>query len=198
MSWFVKNPDGKLYGPASIESLIAWAKDGRIQSTSRLSQDRQTWLAPRDVPELQMHWLIEMQPGTFFGPFNRSVVVQLFKDGSLEPGTKIYRLHELAPDQDSPTDVKVVEKIVEVPVEKVVEKVVVKEVRVEVPSSRALVVAQPKTHALSLFSFFKPKPKPRPNLFANADPKKLAALEAALQSELKRSGMTFKTVGGVK
>lgn len=179
-----------LYGPASIESLIAWAKDGRIQPASRLSQDRQTWLAPRDVPELGMTWLVEMQPGTFFGPFNRAVVIQLFRDGSLEPGTKIYRLHELAPDQDPPAEVKVVEKVVE--------KVVVKEVRVEVPSSRALVVAQPKTHALSLFSFFKPKPKPRPNLFVNADPKKLAALEAALQSELKRSGMTFKTVGGVK
>ena len=135
--------DGKVYGPAGIKSLVEWATDGRVEPTSFVSQDRKSWRPAQTMPELEMKWLVETEPGKVFGPFNRAVVKNLFKKGSLRPTTRIYCLHKYAIDQDPPpVEKEVIKEVrVEVPVEKVVEKVVekkvpvevVKEVRVEVP-----------------------------------------------------------------
>ena len=137
--WYVRTEDGKVYGPAEIGSLALWAKDGRIGPTAFVSQDRKSWMPAQLMPELEMTWLVEAEPGKVFGPFNRAVVIRLSRAGELPPQAKIYRLHEFPVDQDPPpvekrVEVpveKIVEKRVEVPVEKIVEKVVEK--RVEVP-----------------------------------------------------------------
>ena len=78
-----------------------------------------------------MKWLVEVSPGDVFGPFHRELVISLFKNGTVPPTARAYRLHEFPIDQDPPPVEKIVEKEVrvEVPVEKIVEK----EVRVEVP-----------------------------------------------------------------
>lgn len=145
--WYVKAVDGNVYGPASLSSLVTWAKDGRIEPGGMVSKDRKRWTAARQMPELEMKWLVEIEPGKFLGPFNRAVIIKAFAEKTLSPTAKAYRLHELAIDEDPKPEVvevekvvekeveveKVVEKIVEVPVEKIVEKVVEKEVRVEVP-----------------------------------------------------------------
>ena len=34
------------------------------------------------MPELEMKWLVEVEPGKVFGPFNRAVVIDLFRKGS--------------------------------------------------------------------------------------------------------------------
>ena len=137
--WFVRTEDGRVYGPADVASLVAWAKDGRIEPSGFVSRDRLSWVPAQLMPELEMKWLVETEPGKVFGPFNRALVVSLFSRGAVPAGAKAYRLHELPVDCDPPPIVKevpvekVVEKIVEVPVEKIVEKVVEKEVRGEVP-----------------------------------------------------------------
>ena len=134
-TWYVRTEDGKVYGPAAVSALVEWVKDGRIEPTSFVSQDRKSWMPAQLMPELEMKWLVEVEPGKVFGPFNRAVVVRLFQSGSASPTTKAYRLHEFAIDADPPPVEKIVTKEVrvEVPVEKIVEKVVTKEVRVEVP-----------------------------------------------------------------
>ena len=139
--WYVRLEDGKAYGPADTASLISWAEDGRIGPEASVSQDRKSWQPILSMPELEMNWLVEVAPGEVFGPFNRSVVSNLFKKGSFAETTRVYRLHELPIDQDPPPIEKIVEKEVpvevikevrvEVPVEKVVEKIVEKEVPVE-------------------------------------------------------------------
>ena len=139
--WYVRTADGRVYGPADVASLVAWAQDGRIEPTGFVSRDRINWTPAQLMPELEMKWLVETEPGKVFGPFNRALVVSLFSRKAVPNGAKAYRLHELPVECDPPpVEVeKVVEKIVEkevrveVPVEKVVEKVVEKEVRVEVP-----------------------------------------------------------------
>lgn len=155
--WFVRTEDGSVYGPTRMQSLVQWAKDGRIEPTSFVSNDRVSWMPAPQKAELDMTWLVEVEQGNVYGPFARSVVSQLFSDGSVPKSAKVYRLHEGAVDQDPPPVEKVVtkevrvevpvekivEKIVQVPVEKIVErevrvevpveKVVTKEVRVEVP-----------------------------------------------------------------
>ncbi|MBR2355798.1 MAG: hypothetical protein IKA69_05425 [Kiritimatiellae bacterium] len=127
--WFVKSVDGKVYGPAKISKLVEWAKDGRIEPTGFVSNDRVEWLEACTVDELEMKWLVEVSPGDVFGPFHRELVINLFKNGTVPATARAYRLHEFPIDQDPPPVEKIVEK--EVPVE--VEKIVEKEVRVEVP-----------------------------------------------------------------
>ena len=108
--WFVRTEEGMVYGPAALSSLVEWAKDGRIEPSCYVSADRISWKPAQLMSELEMKWLVETEPGKFFGPFHRAVVSRLFKDGSLAATAKAYRLHEFAIDEDPPP----VEKIVEV------------------------------------------------------------------------------------
>ena len=126
--------DGNVYGPADVASLVSWAEDGRIDPSSSLSKDRIKWTPAQLMGELEMKWLVELEPGKPLGPYNRKFLVASHADGSLPADAKAYRLHEFPIDQDPPPTV--VEKIVEVPVEKIVEKIVEVEKRVEVPVER--------------------------------------------------------------
>ena len=198
--------DGKVYGPAGIKSLVEWATDGRVEPTSFVSQDRKSWRPAQTMPELEMKWLVETEPGKVFGPFNRAVVIGLFKDDGVAKTAKAYRLHEFAIDEDPPPVEKIVEKEVikevrvEVPVEveKIVEKEVVKEVRVEVPppARTELVVAEVVEPIADT-----PPPRAPGSIFGNASRKQLAALEAAARRELSsanRRHMSFGIFGGKK
>ena len=122
--WYVRTEDGNVYGPATASSLVAWAKDGRIDPASYVSANRTEWVPAQLIPDLEMDWLVETVPGEVFGPFNREVVIRLANDGQLPESASVYRRYELAVDQDPQPVEKIVEKVVEVPVEKVVEKVV--------------------------------------------------------------------------
>jgi len=144
--WFVRTADGRVYGPADLAALVSWAKDGRIEPTGFVSRDRLSWTPAQLMPELEMKWLVETEPGKVFGPFNRALVISLFARKAVPPEAKAYCLHELPVECDPPpVEVeKIVEKVVEkevrveVPVEKIVEKIVEKEVRVEVPVEKVV------------------------------------------------------------
>ena len=196
--------DGRVYGPAGIKSLVEWATDGRVEPTSFVSQDRKSWRPAQTMPELEMKWLVETEPGKVFGPFNRAVVIGLFKDDGVAKTAKAYRLHEFAVDEDPPPVEKIVEKEVikevrvEVPVEKIVEKEVIKEVRVEVPppARTELVVAEVVEPIADT-----PPPRAPGSIFGNASREQLAALEAAARRELSsanRRHMSFGIFGGRK
>ena len=209
--WYVKAVDGNVYGPASLSSLVTWAKDGRIEPGGMVSKDRKRWTAARQMPELEMKWLVEIESGKFLGPFNRAVIIKAFAEKTLSPTAKAYRLHELAIDEDPKPEVvevekvvekevkveveKVVEKIVEVPVEKIVEKVVEKEVRVEVPVEKIVEKVVEKIVRVEVPQVVEATPvvkppmerpveKPIGGVFGNMDRERLAALEAAARREL--------------
>ena len=206
--------DGKVYGPANLGMLTEWAKDGRIEPTSFVSQDRKSWQPAQTKAELEMKWLVETEPGKVFGPFNRAVVASLFRRGSVGAAAKAYRLHEFAIEEDPPPVEKIVEKIVEkevrveVPVEKIVEKIVEKEVRVEVPVEKIVEkiveVPPPARTELVVAEVLEPvaaKPPPMSpgSIFKGLDRNGLAALEAAARRELSataRKGHHFSLFGG--
>ena len=145
--WYVKTADGNVYGPADVASLVAWAEDGRVDATVSLSKNRVDWMSAELMDELEMKWLVELEPGKMLGPYNRKFLVALREGGTLPSQAKIFRLHELPVDQDPPPVVEEkvveVEKVVvkEVPVERVVEKVVEK--IVEVPVEKVVVKEVP-------------------------------------------------------
>ena len=127
--WYVRMSDGNVYGPADVASLVSWAEDGRIDPSSSLSKDRIKWTPAQLMGELEMKWLVELEPGKPLGPYNRKFLVASLADGSLPADAKAYRLHEFPIEQDPPPTVVEKEVIREVPVEKIVEV----EKRVEVP-----------------------------------------------------------------
>ena len=173
--WFVRTEEGKVYGPADVTALADWAKDGRIEPSCFVSADRISWKPAQLMAELEMKWLVETEPGKFFGPFHRQVVSNLFKGGQLAATAKAYRLHEFAIDEDPPPVVKVVEKIVEKVVE--VEKIV----EVEPPPRTEIVVPEVVEPAGRV-----PPPRAPGSLFGGLDRDRMAALEAAAQRELER------------
>lgn len=180
--WYVRGEDGKVYGPASVASLVEWAKDGRVDPSSYLSRDRLEWIPAQLMPELEMKWLVETEPGKIFGPFNRELVKRLTSDGSMPKGSNVYCRWDIPVDRDpDPVIVekvveRIVEKRVEVPVERIVEKIV----EVEPPARTAIVVPEVVEDVIDT-------PPPRriaSGIFKGADPAKLAALEEAARREL--------------
>jgi hypothetical protein len=91
MNWYVKSSDGKVFGPADDEKIIAWVKDGRIDPFAGISNDLKQWKLASLEPLLEMDWIVENEPGRFYGPTHRSVVEDLIKSGSLESTCRVYR-----------------------------------------------------------------------------------------------------------
>ena len=189
--WYVRSEEGSVYGPADAETLVSWAEEGRINATGFVSRDRKSWIPAQLMDELQMKWVVEAEPGKFFGPFNRVFLVKIHKAGEVPEGAKIYSRHDLPPDQDPepvkvevPVEVekiveKIVEKRVEVPVEKIVEKIIEVE-----PPPRAAIVDNEAASATGAM----PPPIAMGGIFKGADRARLEALENAARRELSAAG----------
>lgn len=91
MNWYVKGADGKVFGPADDAKIVAWVKDGRIDPFAGISNDLKQWKLASLEPMLEMDWIVENEPGRFYGPTHRAVVDDLLKSGSLSPLCRIYR-----------------------------------------------------------------------------------------------------------
>ena len=201
-SWYVRSAEGSVYGPSDRATLAQWAREGRIEPTGYVSRDRKEWLPAQMMPELEMKWIVEAEPGKFFGPFNREVVIRLAAAGQIPLGANVYSRYEYAVDQDPPPVEKIVEKEVvkevrvEVPIEKIVEKIVEKVVEVPPPARTELVVAEVVEPAAD-----RPPPMAPGSIFGNVSREKLVALEAAARRELSsanRKHMPFGLFGGKK
>ena len=216
--WYVRMSDGNVYGPADVASLVSWAEDGRIDPSSSLSKDRIRWTPAQLMDELEMKWLVELEPGKPLGPYNRKYLVASIADGSLPAETKAYRLHEFPIDEDPPPTIvekevikevpvekivevpveKIVEKIVEVPVEKIVEKIVEVEKRVEVPVEKIVEkiveVEKPARTTVVVPEVVEPAGNEPPRrsvgkgMFGDVSRSGLEALEQAARRELAAAG----------
>ena len=198
--WYVRMSDGNVYGPADVASLVRWAEDGRIDPSSSLSKDRIRWTPAQLMAELEMKWLVELEPGKPLGPYNRKFLIASYGEGSLPAEATIYRRHEFPIDMDPPPKVvekevirevpvekivevsveKIVEKIVEVPVEKIVEKIV----EVEKPPRTTVVVPE----VIEPTGNEPPRRAAVPGMFGDVDRSGLEALEQAARRELAAAG----------
>ena len=83
--WTVRAEDGTTFGPATLASLQAWARDGRLAPNHMISSDGQTWQPVARLRPLDMDWVAEISPGTFYGPVHAQALEELIRDGSLAP-----------------------------------------------------------------------------------------------------------------
>ena len=91
MKWYVKNSDGKVFGPVDDAGLLSWVRDGRVEPFAGISTDLKKWKLASLEPNLEMDWIVENEPGRFYGPTHRDVVDDLIKSGSLSETCRIYR-----------------------------------------------------------------------------------------------------------
>ena len=94
MAWYVKSPDGAVFGPASAEQLKSWADDSRITPEHWVSTDNKTWVPAASLPELEMVYLVEVSPGEVFGPYTDKVLESLVGGGELPPTARFYVLSQ--------------------------------------------------------------------------------------------------------
>ena len=88
--WYVKNTADKVFGPIDLETLKGWVKDGRIEPLAGISSDLKNWMLAPMKPELEMNWVVENEPGQFYGPTHRTVLDDLKKAGSLSREARFF------------------------------------------------------------------------------------------------------------
>lgn len=106
--WYVQLADGSEFGPVDEKTLIVWAREGRIEPSSLISTDGENWFSATQKPELHMEWLVETEPGVFFGPFHHDVIKELLDSGTLSLETRTFKYFDR---EASANDKKAVEKL---------------------------------------------------------------------------------------
>ena len=89
-TWKVKAEDGTVFGPASMATLLAWARDGRLAATHVISSDGKTWTPVASHSELAMDWIAELTPGKFYGPIHRDALDELVRGGTIDADAPQY------------------------------------------------------------------------------------------------------------
>ncbi len=99
ITWKVKSEDGTVFGPATMATLLAWARDGRLAATNVISSDGKTWTPVASHPELSMDWIAEITPGKFFGPIHRDALDELIRNGEIGRDAAQYARARTADDR---------------------------------------------------------------------------------------------------
>lgn len=100
--WMIRDAEGKLFGPATMETLVKWARDGRLAAEQSISpeDDGVKWDPVDTVAEFEMDWAAELAPGKFFGPVNRDAMKEFIRTGDVpEDVAQFVRVKSL---EDSP------------------------------------------------------------------------------------------------
>ena len=89
-TWYLlKNDDGTIFGPISLEQLKQWATDAQISPLDKISTDAQNWMRSPMLPDLQMDYLVEVSPDQFYGPTTLGAVREFLQMGEINGETEI-------------------------------------------------------------------------------------------------------------
>ena len=86
MLYYLRTADGQEYGPADLEMIHQWCREGRIGPDQQLSTDQQDWQPVTEVPALEFDWLLVLEDGTEAGPFLLAMLEEELAAGNLPAG----------------------------------------------------------------------------------------------------------------
>ena len=89
---FVKFGDGSVYGPAAVETLAQWAREGRIAPDAAISEDRSEWRPAASEPAIGMDAVAEFGGGAFYGPVPLAAIEDYISGGKFPEDCRVYRL----------------------------------------------------------------------------------------------------------
>ncbi|MDA0990912.1 MAG: hypothetical protein O3A51_09190, partial [Verrucomicrobia bacterium] len=84
-SWYLKQDDGSVYGPVSLDVLVEWAADCRIGPGHQASTNKVDWVTVTTLSELRMVWMVTLEDGSVYGPLNLFGALELREQGVLSP-----------------------------------------------------------------------------------------------------------------
>ena len=87
----MKNTQGKVFGPIGLDDLRKWVMEGRVEPLAGISTDLKNWMLAPLKPELEMNWVVENNPGQFYGPTHRAVIDDLIESGALSADARFYQ-----------------------------------------------------------------------------------------------------------
>ncbi|MFC1461990.1 GYF domain-containing protein [Verrucomicrobiota bacterium] len=105
-TWFLKIDEERSHGPVPLSTLVSWVEQGRIAPDTQLSEDKKSWVAAPELPELGMEWLVTLLNGREYGPFNSTATPHLLARGLVDATTVLRNkgtgeespVHTLLPD----------------------------------------------------------------------------------------------------
>ena len=86
--WYLRTQD-ETFGPETGDTLVSWAKMGRIQPGQEVSDDNVIWTKVEEVPFLDMRFSIDIGDGNPRGPFNKAAADALIASGRLPAAAKV-------------------------------------------------------------------------------------------------------------
>jgi len=92
-TWFLRKPNGDIYGPVEQSELVRWASTDRIAPDDEVSADRKEWLAASRMPGLKLCWMIEWPDGHHAGPYHVSSLAEMLADGELDGNESVRHVH---------------------------------------------------------------------------------------------------------
>lgn len=87
--WHLKKSDGAVFGPVDLNTLIAWAADGRIAPDDLVAEDPVHWRPAPELLELGMVWNVDLVNSTVLGPLNLMALRDLLLDGAVLPTARL-------------------------------------------------------------------------------------------------------------
>jgi len=82
--WFLlKQSDGTVFGPLTFNQLHQWAIDAYISPLDKVSNDQINWVKAPMIPGLHMDFLVELEPGSFYGPTTIGAIREFVNCGEI-------------------------------------------------------------------------------------------------------------------
>ena len=92
--WFLtKQADGAVFGPMPLSQLRQWALDACISPLDKVSSDEITWVKAPMLPELEMDYLLEVEPGLFYGPTTIGAIREFLTNGEISLENPLINCH---------------------------------------------------------------------------------------------------------
>lgn len=90
-TWYLRKPDGAVYGPVALDLLRAWAADGRVAPDDQLSANQADWQPAPALAALEMDWVVQLAPGDLLGPVHLLALRDAWQADLIAPRTPVVR-----------------------------------------------------------------------------------------------------------